>query len=102
MISVTRFIVNVSDELCGALDTICDLTEVTRSDVLAALIRVHIHHVNCFIGNRSETRDRDPTSVTVAEIGESVEAQFLEACATHPHELALLVKAFGLTHTRER
>lgn len=99
---MTRFIVDLSDPLCRTLEAAGEVTAASRSDVLAALIRVHTQQLRRFMDQRPETLDEDNAAVTVAEIGDCVDVHFLEACATHPHELALIVKAFGLTKPLDR
>jgi hypothetical protein len=102
MIVLARFIVNVSDELSATLDTVGEVTEASRSDVLAILIRVHTQQLIRFMSNRPNTMDGDHAAVTVEEIGDSIETQFLEACAKDPHELELLMRVIGLTDTPHR
>jgi hypothetical protein len=85
MIVLARFSVDVSDELCAALDTVGEVTEASRSDVLAVLIRVHTQQLICFMGNQPDKSDEGERPVKVEEIRDSVEAQFLEACAKYPH-----------------
>lgn len=102
MIALARFRVNVSDELCAALDKIGEMTGASRSGVLAVLIRVHIQNLVSFMGDRPETSDGGEEVVTAEEMGDGGEAPFLEANAKYAHELELLIRAFGLTNTPDR
>lgn len=93
---------NVSDELCAALDKVCELTGASRSGVLAVLIRVHLRNLIGFMGNLPDTIDGGEEAVTVEAMRDSGEAQFLEASAKYAHELDLLVRAFGLANALGR
>ena len=88
---------NVSDELCAALDTVGDVTGASRRGVLAVLIRVHIQQLIHFMGNHPETMDGGEGAVTVEEMGDSGDAPFHDARARYAHELELLIRALGLT-----
>ncbi len=102
MIALARFRVNVSDELCAALDRICEMTGASRSGVLAVLIRVHIQNLIGFMGDRSDASDEIEEAVTAEELGDSEETPYLEARTKYAHELELLIRAFGLTNTPDR
>jgi hypothetical protein len=102
MSGLARFRVNVSDELCAALDKVCELTGASRSGVLAVVIRVHIGNLIRFLGNPPDTIDGGEEAVTAEEMGDSGEAQFLEASAKYAHELDLFVRAVGLTNTPDQ
>lgn len=93
---------NVSNELCAALDQVGELTGASRSGVLAVLIRVHIQHLIRFMGDLPDTPEGGGEAVTVEEVGDREEAQFLDASAKYAQELDLLIRALGLTHTPDR
>ena len=102
MVALARFRVNVSDELCAALDKICKVTGASRSGVLAVLIRVHIQNLIGFMGDQPDTSDGGEEAVTAEEMGDSGDAPFLDANAKYARELELLIRAFGLTNTPDR
>jgi len=99
---MTRFSVDISDELCTALDTVSEVTGASRRCVLAVLIRVHIHQLMHFMGNQPDTIDGGDKGVKVEEMGNSEDAPFLDAKAINGHELELLIRAVGLTQTPTR
>ncbi len=94
---MARFRVDVSDELCAALDTAGNMTGASRNGVLAVLIRIHIQQLIRFMGNHPETMDGGEGAVTVEEVGDSGNAPFHDARARYTHELEVLIRALGLT-----
>lgn len=97
VIKVARFYVHITDGLCAALDAASLVTGASRSRVLAVLLRLHIHQLLGFLGDRLDTLDGGDEAVVVDELRDRGDARVLDANATSVHELDLLIRALGLT-----
>ena len=88
---------DISDELSTYLDKFCELSGTSRSGVLEVVIRDRLYNLIKVIGNLPENIEEDKETVTLEEVGDRGEAEFLEAVAKYAKELDLLVRVFGLT-----
>ena len=99
---MASFRVDISDELSIYLDKFCELAGTSRSGVLEVVIRDRLTNLIKVIGNLPENIGEAKESVTLEEVGDRGEAEFLEAVAKYAKELDLFVRVFGLTHIQNR
>ena len=93
---------DISDELSTYLDKFCVLAGTSRSGVLEVVIRDRLYNLIKVVGNLPENIGKGKEAVTLEEVGDRGEAEFLEAVAKYAKELDLFVRVFGLTNIQNR
>jgi hypothetical protein len=94
--------VDISDELSTYLDKFCELAGTSRSGVLEVLIRDRLYNLIKVVGNLPENIREGKEDVTLEEVGDGGEAEFLESVMKYAKELDLFVRVFGLTNIQDR
>lgn len=93
---------DISDELSIYLDKFCELAGTSRSGVLEVLIRDRLCNLIKVVGNLPENIGEGKEAVTLEEVGDGGEAEFLESVVKYAKELDLFVRVFGLTNIQDR